>query len=140
MVNATESLTEILGLLEPISEQDWHGKWRIQDAIAIIRQQQAEQDDAEDSYDPVAHDMLHRNLKERFVGELRQSATRKDAEAEAPTNGTLNQCREAFEEWYMTRNKRKSVPPRLGETYVHDDPSFAWAAWQAGYNAKSREF
>lgn len=53
---------------------------------------------------------------------------------------SVNRCHEEFEAWYMTRNKRKSAPPRLGDTYIHDDPSLAWAAWQAGYNAKSREF
>jgi hypothetical protein len=47
------------------------------------------------------------------------------------TTASLDNCREAFEQWYMTRNKRKSVPPRLGDTYVHDAPSFAWAVWQA---------
>lgn len=28
---------KLLGLLEPIADQDWHGKWRIQKALGILR-------------------------------------------------------------------------------------------------------
>lgn len=36
MVKTSES--SLMGLLEPIADCDWHGKWRIQKAIAILRQ------------------------------------------------------------------------------------------------------
>lgn len=30
-------LTEIAGLLKPIAEQDWHGKWRIQKVLELCQ-------------------------------------------------------------------------------------------------------
>ncbi len=33
-----EVVNRIIGTLEPIAEVEWHGKWRIQKAIDIIRQ------------------------------------------------------------------------------------------------------
>ncbi len=70
------SLSEIAGLLEPIAEQDWHGKWRIQKAITVARQHQADHpEDKLNMVKPREIPVASGDTAERIIGRLLRAAS-----------------------------------------------------------------
>jgi hypothetical protein len=114
MQKGTIMTDTLIGLLEPISERDWDGKWRIQKALRILQHDAA----AEDKRDIAAYDEAKRKL-----------ASGED-EIAGPLNlpETLN--REAFEKWASKKEGADFTRHEDGG-YERHDVHVAWEAWKA---------